>query len=313
MQSPYSKRNIPPLQKIDLLATIKQESPKLAAKLTKPYYAPLMFLIKRLVNEKGLNEHVALLHRRLVADDNLSHLDNLSYYLYEYLKINLRVKGHENIPTKTAVGKSLIFAANHSLGVLDGLTLVEVLSRRYGDARILANRLVLLTQVFNYFMLPVGVFKRTNREESIAARTLYESQIPISIFPAGLVARKDNNKILREQPWKKHFLQKAIEFKRDIVPTHMENENSRVFYMIHRLRMALGIKANLEMFLLVREFVNARRKSITIRFGRPISYQHLEKCLQKSSSVHDKNTMLNTIAEKMKVHVESGLVKPLNL
>jgi putative hemolysin len=95
-------------------------------------------------------------------------------------------------------------------------------------------------------------------------------------FPAGLVSRKQKGKII-DLDWKKTFLSKAVQYKRDIIPVHIDGRNTNFFYNLANLRKLLGIKANIEMLYLVDEAFKHKNKIIKITFGKPIPYTIFDK------------------------------------
>ena len=56
----------------------------------------------------------------------------------------------------------------------------------------------------------------------------------------------------------------------------MGGRNSNFFYNLANLRKNLGIKANIEMLYLIDETVKHQNKTITVKFGEPISWQTLD-------------------------------------
>ena len=78
-------------------------------------------------------------------------------------------------------------------------------------------------------------------------------------------------------PWQKSFIAKSISHKKDVIPTYIEGKNSNFFYSLSNIRTKLGIKANLEMFYLADELFKQKGETITIKFGKPISYQTFDK------------------------------------
>ncbi len=119
----------------------------------------------------------------------------------------------------------------------------------------------------------------------------YKSDHAILIFPAGLVSRKQNGKIM-DLEWKKSFISKSIQYQKPIVPTYIDGKNSPFFYNFALWRKRLRIKANLEMFYLVDEMFKQRHKTITITFDRPVH-----------PSVFDPQKSHRELAEQMKSHV----------
>jgi putative hemolysin len=94
------------------------------------------------------------------------------------------------------------------------------------------------------------------------------------MFPAGLVSRKINGKIT-DLEWKRNFVKKAIQHKRDIVPVFISGQNSNFFYNLANLRKKLGIKINIEMVFLPGELFKSKTKHITVKFGKPVKWEEL--------------------------------------
>jgi putative hemolysin len=92
------------------------------------------------------------------------------------------------------------------------------------------------------------------------------------IFPAGLASRK-NKGVIADLEWHKHFIQKSVEHKRDVIPVFMTGRNSDFFYRFSKFRKMIGIKFGLEMLLLPDEMFKQRGRNFTITFGKPIPWQ----------------------------------------
>jgi putative hemolysin len=96
------------------------------------------------------------------------------------------------------------------------------------------------------------------------------------MFPAGLVSRKQKG-IIRDLEWKKNFVRKAIQHKRDIVPVNISGKNTNFFYRFANIRKKLGIKANIEMLYLPNEMFKQHGENLIIKFGAPIPWQKLKE------------------------------------
>ena len=77
--------------------------------------------------------------------------------------------------------------------------------------------------------------------------------------------------------WKKSFISKAIQYKKNVVPVHIDGTNSAFFYNLAYWRKRIGIKANIEMFYLVDEMYKQRGKTLTFTFGEAISWEIFTK------------------------------------
>ena len=90
------------------------------------------------------------------------------------------------------------------------------------------------------------------------------------------MASRKINGIITDLPWNKHFIQKSIEHQRDVIPVHIEGRNSSFFYWLANFRKKIGIKFNIEMFLLADEMFKQQGKTFAITFGKPIPWQHFD-------------------------------------
>lgn len=187
--------------------------------------------------------------------------------------ITLEVKGEENIP---AEGK-FIFVSNHPLGGLDGIGLSTVLGEKYdGKIRFFVNDVLTLIPQLQSIFIPINKYGAQARSLATVANEAYASDNQIISFPAGLCSRKQQGEI-KDLQWQKSFVSKAIEYQRDIIPIYFDAKNSNFFYNFANLRKKLGIKFNIELIYLPDEMFKNKNKTFTITFGKPISWQSLDK------------------------------------
>jgi len=104
----------------------------------------------------------------------------------------------------------------------------------------------------------------------------FNSQNHMLMFPAGLCSRKQKG-VIRDLPWKKTFITKSVETKRDVVPIHFSGRNSERFYRLANICKALRLKVNIAMLFLVDEMYRNRHKSFRIAIGKPIPWQTFDK------------------------------------
>jgi 1-acyl-sn-glycerol-3-phosphate acyltransferase len=188
-----------------------------------------------------------------------------------YFNVKLIIKGEENIPREGRY----IFAANHPLGGLEGMALISVVARYFKDVRFIVNDLLMNLKNYEPIFVPVNKHGSLSKEYAQIIEDTYASDMQMLYFPAGLVSRKVKGKIV-DLEWKKNFITKAIQHKRDIVPVYIDGRNSDFFYNFANIRKKLGIKANIEMIYLPDEMFRQKNKSITLHFGKSISYLSLD-------------------------------------
>lgn len=191
------------------------------------------------------------------------------------LDITLDVRGMENIP---AEGR-FIFASNHPLGGLDGISLIAVLGEKYGDDHIkfLVNDMLMNVEPLAGVFLPINKYGSQGRRAAAEISAAYDGSGQMVIFPAGLVSRLQDDGSVRDLKWHKAFVAKAIDSGRDIIPVRFEGLNRRRFYRLARWRKKLGIKINIEQATLPSEVVAAEGKQFRIIFGTPVSVDVLRR------------------------------------
>lgn len=190
--------------------------------------------------------------------------------LLKDLDIEYRAHGLDQIP----VGGRYQFVSNHPLGALDGITMLDAIGRRFGDARFPVNDLLCTLQVFDPLFVPVNSYGPATRAQALGLDQAYAGDCPLVIFPAGICSRRVKGEIT-DLPWKKTFAQKSVEHRRDIVPVYFDARNTKRFYRLASWRKRLGIKLNIEMFFLPDEMYRKRGARFDIYFGKPIPHTEL--------------------------------------
>jgi putative hemolysin len=200
----------------------------------------------------------------IVRYGHMKGMDFVNASIREF-EVEEEIFGDENIPHTG----SYIFAANHPLGGFDALLLMKEVYQRLGKFKFLVNDVLMNIQPLEPLFVPVNHHGSNSREAALIMRETYLSGEQILIFPSGLASRKIKGKV-EDLQWQKHIISKAIEYQRDVIPVFISGRNSNRFYWLAKWRKILGIKWNLEMFLLPDETYRHRRKKISLYFGKPI-------------------------------------------
>jgi len=185
----------------------------------------------------------------------------------EEFNVREHLHGVENIPLE---GK-FIFASNHPLGGFDGMLLMKNVEKTLGSFKFLSNDILMNIPQLKPVFVPVNKHGGHAREAARMLSGVYNSDDQVLIFPSGLASRKIKGQIM-DLEWKKHFITKAIEHKRDIIPVFISGKNTNRFYRLAKLRKFLRIKWNLEMFFLPDETYRHRNTDVHLFFGKPIPY-----------------------------------------
>lgn len=245
---------------LDLDKVLKSKAPKIYSKT--PRF--VLNYLKRKIHIDELNEILTIYADKQGVD--------FMEAVVGYFNLTLDVEGVENIPSD---GR-FIFVSNHPLGGLDGICLSAVIGKKY-DKKIkyVVNDLLYYIKNLQPIFLPVNKHGSQSKQTAAVSNEAYESDNQIITFPAGMCSRKQKGRIY-DLEWRKNFIIKAIESKRDIVPVYFEAKNSNFFYRFANLRKFLGIKFNIEMIFLPDEMFKNKNKTFTITFGKPIPYTSLD-------------------------------------
>ncbi len=188
----------------------------------------------------------------------------------DYMGIRLVVDGMENLPDKND-GKLYTFVSNHPLGGIDGVAIGSVIGRKYDDNfKYLVNDLLMNLPGLAPLCVAINKTGRNGRDFPKVVEKTFEAKQHILMFPAGLCSRK-NKGVIRDLPWKKTFITKSRETRRDIVPIYFEGRNSDFFYNLANWSGRLGIKFNVAMLYLADELYKNCNNTYKIKIGKPIS------------------------------------------
>ncbi len=245
---------------IDVHQLIRDKNPKLARLL--PRF--IIRYLRKILHEKEVNEN-------LYRNRDKHGLDMVSAVLSDFGAI-IRVNGIENLEGQNR----FLLVANHPLGGLDGLALMQTVGRIKPPVRFPVNDFLLYLPNMRELFIPIN---KVGSQSSVGVKALeeaFKSNDNVLYFPAGLASRKIKGKIV-DLEWKKTFVQKARQHQRNVIPVHVSGQNSKRFYRIANLRKRLGIKVNIEMLYLADEMYKQKGQTITITFGKPISFDFFDK------------------------------------
>lgn len=215
--------------------------------------------------------HIGFVNDLLRRYGHLEGIDFIDQVVKEF-NVKVHLYGLENIPES---GR-FIFVSNHPLGGFDGMLLMKTVDNKLGNPRFLSNDILMNIPQLKSMFVPVNKHGGHSRDVAKILKETYESDAQILIFPSGLASRKIKGKIV-DLEWKKHFISKAIQYKRDVMPVFVSGRNSNRFYRLAKIRKFLHIRWNLEMFLLPDETMKHRNTDVHIYFGKPIAYQSFDR------------------------------------
>jgi putative hemolysin len=252
--------NQEPVTLINIREMFLEKNPKLAKRLPGFIYR----YITRIMHIDEINE-------LLINHGNERGIE-FARSMVKQFNIHETIVGVENIP---ASGR-FIFASNHPLGGFDALLMLCNIDRLLGETITLVNDVLMNIPQLTPIFVPLNKHGGHSKDVIRQIHEAYLSDKQILIFPSGLASRKIKGQI-QDFAWKKHFVAKAIEYRRDVIPVHVSGRNSNFFYNLANFRTFFRMKWNLEMFYLADETFRHKNQKFTITYGKPIPYSHFDK------------------------------------
>lgn len=249
-------------QKIDVDAIVRQKAGSKARWI--PRFA--VSWLKRTLHQDEVN---AFLLGRAAGKVGVDFLDEC----VDYLKMDLDVRGLEALPGNEG-GRYYTIVSNHPLGGEDGVALGKLICHKY-DSRMkyLVNDVLMNLRGLAPLCVPINKTGGQSRNFPRMVDTAFRGDNNVLMFPAGLCSRRQADGSIRDLPWRKTFVTKSVEYRRDVIPVHFSGRNSDRFYAVARLCERHRLKVNLAMLLLVDEMYKNVGKRFTVTFGEPIPWQ----------------------------------------
>lgn len=246
-----------------MMETVRLDVESAVRQKLKGRYVPRFFIrwLRHIVHEDTFNDFFKA-HPGLTGYDFIEEVIGPNL-----LNVTVDVRGLDRLPQDSS---PLVFVSNHPLGGLDGMILARMLGEhRYWNVRVIVNDLLMHLTPLQGIFIPVNIYGAQSREAARYMEQIYASDYDILTFPAGACSRKIDGRV-QDLPWKKSFVQKAVESGRTVVPVRFEGQNSRFFYNLALWRKRLGIRFNLELLFLADEMFKAAGSHYTVHIGQPL-------------------------------------------
>jgi len=195
------------------------------------------------------------------------HLEGFDFVeqVLRYFDFDLRLTESERarIPSSGRV----VIAANHPIGSLDGLALLNLVRSVRADVKVVANDLLTAIGPLHSVLLPVtNMGGGSSRAHLKAIREHLQADGALIIFPAGEVSRLGAQGI-RDCAWQSGFIKLASATASPILPVYVAGRNSLFFYSLSMLARPLST------IWLVREMFKQSHNTVDARIGRPIPHE----------------------------------------
>ncbi len=225
---------------------------------------PLVSWLKRIIHQEEVNAYLWE-SRHLTGTEWLEEC-------VRYLDMTLELVGEENLPLKDD-GRLYTFVSNHPLGGEDGVALGAIIGRHYDSRfRYLVNDLLMNLPGLAPLCIPINKTGNQSRNFPAMVESGFQSDNHMLMFPAGICSRRQGDAI-RDIEWKKTFVTKSVQYRRDVVPIHFGGQNSDFFYRLANFSDRYVKKVNIAMLFLVDEMYKNTHKTFRVTIGKPIPWQ----------------------------------------
>lgn len=244
---------------LDIDATLKTKFPNLEqsvkGRLAKKF-------IKRFAHEDEINQFIR----------KHPHLEGSAFIhkAFEHFNFGYHIcsASRKNIPAQGRV----IITANHPIGTLDGMAVLDMVRGIRKDVKVVANEVLnQIKPLSSCFFAINNMSPRASHKEQFKVMTAaLEADQAVIIFPAGEVSRL-SRKGIQDNDWKAGFLKLAKKTHSPILPLYIEARNSATFYGLSMLYKPLGS------MLLINEMFNKNNRTIGMRTGKLIPSHEISK------------------------------------
>lgn len=221
----------------------------------------------------GRNKIEAVYYRLKEKEFNIQ-----TFFEEALLEANIKVEYDKQQLAAVPDAGPLMFVANHPFGVVDGVVLCDLALKARGDLRILLNSLLCQDRQLAPYFLPIDFeesreAQKTNIRSKQLALEYLSQDIPVLIFPSGMVSTADKFGFgsVQDAPWTTFAAKIIREAKATVVPIYFHGCNSRKFHV------ASHIAEPLRMALLVHEALRQFGHSVQVEIGNPIPWDQLQE------------------------------------
>lgn len=152
--------------------------------------------------------------------------------------MNITVRNKSKRPIQIPSKGSLMVIANHPFGIIDGLILCSLVSKKRSDFKIMTHETLKFLPMLEPFILPVDFSNnkkdtiKLNIETAKKARTHLLNEGVLIIFPSGSVSTaKSLDSEAKDDEWKKFPAKLIQQTKTDVMPIYFDGKNGLLFHL----------------------------------------------------------------------------------
>ena len=230
-------------------------------------YTKLRKILEKLTGLAFMSEH----YGKMPASDSPAMFVR---QVFDILNISFRVvRGIGSIPKQGP----LVVAVNHPTGVVEGMILIEMISKIRPDVKVMTNGFLERLPELRDAFISVNPYNTENaKKENTGSMRKAVNWVKqggvLVVFPAGDVSEFQLKHMqILDGPWEKKFVRIAELAAADLLPVHIEGKNSVWFYL------ASMIHPVLKTIMLPSQFLGQSKKSFRVFVGNRIPVKQLAK------------------------------------
>ena len=244
---------------VDVL--IEERAPKLSGSAAWPVVRPLLYALLGYGRARAMAEAIAPMGGKAALD-----------FVSDLLGVDVKVSGLQHLPRE---GR-LIVVGNHPTGIADGVAVYDALKGVRPDIIFYANSDAhRVCPQFDETLIPVEwvTAKRTRDRTRLTltmTKEVMEAERALMVFPAGKLARRGPDGVLRDPTWMPTAISVAVKYGAPIVPLHVEGPWATLFHFFDRF------SPELRDITLFHELLNKTGRRYNVTIGRPIAPDALD-------------------------------------
>lgn len=152
--------------------------------------------------------------------------------------LNIKIVNKSKHPLNIPVQGPLMVIANHPFGIIDGLILCSLVSKKRKDFKIMTHETLKFLPQLEPFILPVDFSNdkketlKQNIETAKKAKNHLLNNGALIIFPSGSVATaKSLNSEAKDDEWKRFPAKLIQQTKTNVVPIYFDGKNGILFHL----------------------------------------------------------------------------------
>lgn len=244
---------------VDVL--IAERAPRLSGGPLWPLIRPALYRALDYRKARAMADAIAPMPGRAALD-----------FVSDLLSVRVEARGLQHAP---ASGRA-IFICNHPTGIADGIAVFDALKGLRPDICFYANSDAhRVAPLFDEVLIPVEWVeeKRTRERTRLTlqlTREAMEAERALMIFPAGRLARRDRNGVLRDPEWMPSAISLARKYQAPLIPMHLDGPSSTLFHFFNRF------SDELRDITLFHELLNKRGRQFSLTLGPPVPPEALD-------------------------------------